>query len=326
MCCQTRAVRRATLVLLACLAAAPSAEAQAPQGDMTFPARGTALRPTGLAQLRAGWMARYGRLGSVSVADSDFSFQELEVRVPLGGVVLEAAVGMSQQILWNAHEMSDDNAVILRAQNPELGAFFSDAPADGWRYELGGSIGFPVDASEVVDALNVDEPGYMPLFRALPVETTPGEERVGWHAHRYRREAVVAVPRAYVEYAPLPELVLAARLEVPVHVVLDGDVGVYPQGSLAIAYRDEGRRFVGLRTRFTSWGEIPFYGPERMQLGVAMEPFVRVGFLERDFGGFVRLAAVFPIVFAYPLVGIESSSSEATRGYFGGELSIGALY
>lgn len=309
--------------LFVLLEASP-AKAQLSSGEMAFPARAGALRPTGMTQLRFGWMTRQAPTPAMddTFTDADFLYQELEARVPLGSVVLEAAAGVSQEMGWN--NASGDNAALVHAQNPELGAYFCDAPDVAWRYELGGSLAFPLEATAVIDPGLASDGGgggfLYPGFRTGP----GGEERAGWLARRHVDGAVVGTARAYLELSPVPELVLAALLEVPMFVGLDGGFDVYPAGSVTVAYRDEELLFVGLETRVSSFSRPAFGAWEPSHnLGVALVPFARMGFLERDEGGFVRIAGVLPLGFSYPLVGLETSFF---GGYLGGEVSLGALY
>ncbi len=305
------------------LASAP-AHAQTPAGDLTFPARGAALRPTGTAVLRTGWMARHTRFAPRNdrFLDADFAFQEVEVRVPIGGLVLEAAAGVFEAMLWE--NVGGDHVVALHAQNPEVGAYFSDAPSHHWRYELGGSISVAPDASVTLDSF---DPTFMgiPLFEMPRVVHSPDEVRAGWLSQRHAPGAVIGTPRLYAELAPIDELVLAARVEVPIQVTYRGAVDVYPQASLSVAFRDTQRFFLGLETRITSWAGADYGDWYGHAVGVAFVPFARVGFLEREYGGFVRLALTLPVGPAYLLTGTQSTTT-AQPGYVGGELAVGALY
>lgn len=319
-------------VLLASLGARPAAAQLVSDGDMTFPARAMALRPTGMALLRLGWMSRRSFVSIPEddvYVDWDLPFQELEVRVPIGGVLVEAVAGSSQAIGWD--RFRDDAGVAVFASNPQLGAYFIDAPAVDWRYELGGAIVIPVDAVSETDA------GRVPLGPGMFVSATPydgptSEERAGWNAHRHRFGAVVGVARARVEYAPFAELILGAQLDLPIHVALDGSANLFPQGALEVAYRFEELLQVGVRTRLSSYAEQPLPVPGGVirndphhEIGIALEPFVRLMFLRGEEAMFARFALVTPLGPAYPALGSEVGST-SSRGYLGVELALGGLY
>lgn len=324
-------------VVLALLVVGPPGSAAA-QGDgattglpMDFPERAAALRPTGMTTVRGSWVRRFAPDGFLWDDDefihADFTMQEVEVRVPIGGLLLEAVVGTTQHI--HSRHRVPDRGVWLYSNAPQLGAFFIDAPDGEWRYEIGGALVAGLDESATVDdaCMRVGWGCVPPMHW---VDDT-GAESLGWDVHRRARDAVVAVTRARAEWAPIPRLVLGAEIELPVYVFYDGGgADFFPQGAVELAYRVLGASLLGLRTRVTS--QVPRYGGPSPgadhELGVTFEPFARLAFIEAGWGGFVRASVLLTIGPGYAFVSdpFDSSSGYDRGGFLGACFDIGALY
>lgn len=302
-----------------------------PAGGMDFPDRAGALRPTGAVTLRGSWVRRFAPAGVVwdddEIIHGDFTMQELEARVPIGGLLLEAVFGSTQRI-YSRHA-GPDRGVWLYPNAPQLGGYFIDAPDPHWRYELGGAIAVGIDEEVTADDACVRIG--TSCARPVTLLDDTGAETLGWDAHRRTRDAVIGIPRARVEWSPISPLLLGAELELPIYAFYDGrGAEVFPQGAVEAAYRFLGASLVGLRTRVTSRapgarvapGEVGYY------VDVTFEPYARLAFLEPTWGGFVRAAVLLTVGPAYPLVFApeETGRGPDSGGFLGAMLDVGALY
>lgn len=326
-------------LLLASLVLAQTRPARAqqpePSRSMSFPDRAVALRPTGMTWVRGSWVRRFAPDGfgwdDDEFIHADFTMQEVEARVPIGGLLLEAAMGTNQTI--HSRHVDLDRGVYVYPNGPTVGAYFIDTPEVGWRYELGGAVAVGIDESVTADDACLYPGGPSRGCFGPGAFDQTGNETLGWNAYRRTRYAVVGVPRARVEWDPVSRLVLGAELEMPIYAWYDGrGADLFPQGSIEVAYRDLGASLVGIRTKLTS--HAPRYSPldtghPTLGLNVTFEPFVRMAFLERDFGGYVRACALLTVGPAYTAFGNAlntAASSFDGGGYLGAQLDLGVLY
>ena len=311
---------------LFCATNAAAAQEGETRDGLSFPERAMALHPTGATVLRGSWVRAFPPSATEWDDDefihSDFTVQEIEARIPIGAVLLEGAFGSSQQIF--SRSVDPDRFVVLYPSSPQLGAYYIAAPAPGWRVELGGALAIGIHESEVIDSACYGTPMYC-LSPQPPGPT--GEETLGWNAYRRTLDAVVAIPRARVEWDPVPDLALGAEIEIPIYVFHErGEVNAFPQGMIEVAVRGWSAILVGARTQLTSYFTERWRTDRRHELNVTLEPFVRGMLFERAVGGFVEASALFSMGPAYPLIGNPLHSSYFSGGYFGAQLELGVSY
>lgn len=304
---------RALVLLLASLVALPaSAQPTSLPEGLEYPDRAMALRPTGLALHRIGWstMIFHDAAGPMDVAHQFAN--EQEGRVPIDSLLLEVAAGatlhwirLPTRSLDPAVVPRHDDIVVLVTHNVQLGAAFRDAPAPGWRYELGGALTMPSETRTVIDGVD-DESSHLPLRNLL--DSLPAW--LGWNAHRHRRDTLSIVAHARLELDPIPELVIGAEVDVPITLAFDREeVDVRPQVALEIAGRFEEVSLAGLRAELTSYPDV----------NVLLEPFVRLTYALGSGAVFVRVGLRLPLGPGYPF------ATEAPLGYVGATLEAGAL-
>lgn len=310
---------RALVLLLASLVALPaSAQPTSLPEGLDYPDRAMALRPTGLALHRFGWstMIFHDAAGPMDVAHQFAN--EQEGRVPIDSLLLEVAAGATLHWIRLPTGSLDpavfprrDDLVVLVAHNVQLGAAFRDAPAPGWRYELGGALTVPSWTVTTIDADDPPPPGSVPSpFPESPIRNLLAARATGWNAHRHRRDTLSIVAHARLELDPIPELVIGVEADVPFTVLFETEsVDVRPQVALEIAGRFEEVSLAGLRAELTSYPDV----------NVLLEPFVRLTYALGSGAAFVRVGLRLPLGPGYPF------ATEAPLGYVGATLEAGAL-
>lgn len=300
-------LRASAFVTFLLVAVPASAQPSALPAGLDHPARAMALRPTGMALQRFEWdtiMWNGGTSARTSGQHADvmhYARNEWEARIPYESLLFEIAAGAYVQ--WMPGQL-----VVLTTNNVELGASFRDAPAPGWRYELGGTVTVPSRTDTTLDS----PPPVPSLYPRLPLRGVLRSLRFGgWNPQRFALSTLALVPHARVEVDPIAELVLGLEVDMPILISYgNGGVEPYPQLALEIAGRFEELCLAGLRTELTSYEG----------WNVLFEPFVRLAFPFRTTDAFVRLALRVPVGPAYPFV------TEAPLGYIGGALEGGILF
>jgi hypothetical protein len=273
-----------------------------PRG-LDLPDRAMALRPTAMILHRVTWSALYFNVPryprDAPVPMFHYVGQEVELRIPFDALLLEASMG------GRYHEIVGQYAF----DNPELGAMFRDAPAPGFRYELGSAMTVPIADTVVVER---EEPpprgGVSDLYPRLPIRNvTVVNQGAQWNVHRALLSTIAIIPRMRFELDPLSFLALGLEVDIPIVMDIDrAQVEVYPQIAIEIAGRFEEASFIGTRVELTSYRAYNFL----------LEPFVRLAFDGGPLWGFVRVAARFSVA-SIPGLGffpIEDYSTSAELG------------
>jgi hypothetical protein len=298
------------IALVTGLAAAP-ANAQVPEG-MDFPDRAVALRPTGMICGRASWETTvlHPVYGVVTDHAAGHTF---EARIPYGSLLIEVA--MSGILSWSWPEL-DDPGVLFETGNPELGAAFRDAPAPGWRFEIGGAITIPISQVLVLDSI---EP------RFTTGDFPPGSFGVeapmntDWNLQRRIRNTFTLLARAHGEFDPIPEIVLGLELVLPLYVAAaEQRVFVYPRVALEGAYR-WAFSLVGLRVELATF-PLSYGFAYSEWIDFLLEPFVRYAFSDIQGTPYLRASLRVPVGPSVPFIGSEPV------GVIGAALEIGTLF
>lgn len=299
------------------------ARADGPPSARSYPERARALWPTGSA-------------GASTVVDVEITRGETDgrdpavpagthyervfrrlithtgwARVPLDSAVL--SVRYAGLVQWVESAPSDE-LVVLRGGNPELGVAFFDAPAPGWRYELGGALTVPAATQTVVDG---SEPRGASLFPTLPPAAALGWHSLGWDAHLVAIDTLAVVARGRIAWDPLAELALGVDVASVLHVPLSGGPFVVAQVALQVAGRIDGAQLVGLRAELTTYS-VETWVPS--EVNVLLESFVRLAATNIAPGAFVRMALRLPLGPAFPF------ATQSPFGYLGASLAGGVLY
>lgn len=262
--------------------------------------RAMALRPTGMLMHRVGWHAVDLHLPDTSSMAHSLS-QDVEARIPIDSLVIEASAGL--HVSWG---LGPFNGAIVH--NPQLGAHFRDAPARGWRYELGGMVTIATLAQTPSETR---PPGSLaPLFPRLPIRHALHRMVRTWSAYRYVPGVFAVVPHARLEVDALAELVLGLDVDLPILIAATGSASVHTQVALEIAGRFERTCLAGLRTELTTYPNV----------NVLFEPFVRlaVPFLSTDL--FTRISLRIPVGPTFPFL------TDGPAGHLGGAVELGALF
>lgn len=289
----------AILGFLALLAwpGATAAQTEVSWEGLEYPARAQALLPAGLASHGGAWdliLLNGVPPGATSRMIGSLITSELDARIPIESLILQ--LRYAGAVRW--FRLGPDQTVTIETGNPSLGAFFRDAPAHGWRYELGGSTTVPVATSTTADGRDPPIPVSL-LFPPLPLPIPRRATDLGWDTHLYDESTWSLIPRARVEWDPIEELVLGLEVRVPVllRFLRRGvTVEAIPQGRLEIAYRVPRWLFLGVRFDVTRT-------LQPSSVSTALEPFVRVDI--PDAWTFLRLGLRIPLGPAYPFAATE---------------------
>lgn len=295
-------MRRALVVVAISLATLPAAAQTSLPTGLDFPDRAMALRPTGMALQRFEWTTLTWNPppGSPGMSGTlaKLAANTFEARVPIDSLLLEVAAGGAT--VWGS------GGVTLASDALEVGAAFRDAPAPGWRYELGGAVAVPS-----VTYTTQPPPPSRTLYPTVAPRDLP-RQRSAWNPQRLARDTMSVVPHARVEVDPIAEMVLGLEVDVPILVsMMDGHVDVLPQIALEAAARIERSSLVGMR------GELTTY----RGASVLIEPFVRIALPFHRSDAFVRVGVRIPLGPAFPF-----AIGGTPFGFIGGAIDAGALF